>query len=325
MHVIPSTWVFRIKRFTDGTVRKLKARFCVCGDCQVEGLDFFETFAPVVNWITIRFLLILTVVLYLKTAQADYTAAFVHAPIDRPPNWDDMSLDKQKHHYVYVKMPPGFGQPGKVLRLKKSLYGLKEAPCNWFLHLKENLEKLEFVAQINVDICLFISPKVIVLIYVDDTMLFALDNLDIRDVVHQLRDAGFVLEIETNDVAGFLGVQITHDPANGCICMTQTALIKCIIETLGVRHTRQTPALTTPLTADKNGDPPQGDYNYASVVGMLGYLRSHTCPEITYAVSQVARYTHSPRHSHELALKQIGMYLKGTMEEGLILKPSDTF
>jgi hypothetical protein len=50
MHVFPSTWAFKCKRFPDGIIRKLKARFCARGDRQIEGLDFFETFAPLVAW-----------------------------------------------------------------------------------------------------------------------------------------------------------------------------------------------------------------------------------------------------------------------------------
>ena len=93
------------------------------------------------------------------------------------------------------------------------------------------------------------------------------------------------------------------------------------IESLPVKHT---PAQVTPLTADLDGDPPDGRYNYASVVGMLQYLHSHSRPDITYAVSQVAHFTHSPKRLHKIALEHIGQYLKGTLEEGLILTPDRT-
>ena len=58
MNVIKSTWAFKIKRYPNGLLRKLKARFCVRGDMQIEGVDYFDTFAPVVQWTTIRTLLI---------------------------------------------------------------------------------------------------------------------------------------------------------------------------------------------------------------------------------------------------------------------------
>ena len=54
MHVLPSTWAFRCKRFPDGTIKKLKARFCARGDRQLEGVDFFDTYAPVASWSTVR-------------------------------------------------------------------------------------------------------------------------------------------------------------------------------------------------------------------------------------------------------------------------------
>jgi hypothetical protein len=71
MNVLPSTWAFKCKRFPDGLVQKLKARFCVRGDMQVEGVDYFNTFAPVVNWTTIRSMLIVSVILGLATKQVD--------------------------------------------------------------------------------------------------------------------------------------------------------------------------------------------------------------------------------------------------------------
>jgi hypothetical protein len=82
------------------------------GNRQIDGVDVvFDTYAPVVSWTSmVRLLLILTCVLGLKTAQVDYTAPFVQAKIDED---------------VYVAMPQGKLKPGKVLKLQRSLYGLK--------------------------------------------------------------------------------------------------------------------------------------------------------------------------------------------------------
>jgi Reverse transcriptase (RNA-dependent DNA polymerase) len=95
MNVLPGMWAFRCKRFSDGSVRKLKARFCVRGDKQVEGINFFDTYAPVVNWQMVRLKLVLSIILGLYTKQVDYTAAFVHAPIDRDPNWDSLTEEEK--------------------------------------------------------------------------------------------------------------------------------------------------------------------------------------------------------------------------------------
>ena len=118
MNILPSTWAFRCKRYPDGSVRKLKARFCARGDKQVEGIDYFDTFAPVINWTTVRLMLILTLILNLSTCQVDYTAAFVHSPIDRDPNWENMSQQEQDRSGIYLEMPQGFAEQRKVLKLQ---------------------------------------------------------------------------------------------------------------------------------------------------------------------------------------------------------------
>ena len=109
--------------------------------------------------------------------------------------------------------------------------------------------------------------------------------------------------------------------------MTQKGLIKRIVEALDIsdKPPKLTPAAYEPLTIDKDGDPPDGKYNYASVVGMLLYLSGHSRPDIAFAVSQVARFIHNTRRSHEIALERIGQYLKSTMEDGLILCPTGDF
>jgi hypothetical protein len=157
-----------MQTFPDGMIRKLKARFCARGDRQIEGLDFFETFAPVVAWETIRIMLIMSIIFDLATLHVDYTAAFVHADIDKPPNWETMTEFEKERSGVYIEIPHGFGEDGKFLKLKKSLYGLKQSPRNFFLHLKGKIEKVGFARSEN-DPCLFMNDKVICIVYVDDT------------------------------------------------------------------------------------------------------------------------------------------------------------
>jgi hypothetical protein len=116
-HVLPSTWAFKIKRYPDGRVKKFKARFCARGDRQQEGIDYFETWAPVVQWSTVRIVMTLAVKLNLISVQCDITAAFIHGCV--PPT-----------ETIYVHQPRGFhrGNGDEVLRLKRTLYGLKQSP-----------------------------------------------------------------------------------------------------------------------------------------------------------------------------------------------------
>ncbi len=110
--------------------------------------------------------------------------------------------------------------------------------------------------------------------------------------------------------------------------MLQEGLTKRIITALGLdsKYTTpvNTPADAAALGHDVDGKEASGSIDYASVVGMLLYL-GHSQPDISFATHQCAQYTHSPKQTHEDALKQIGQYLKGTIKNSLILNPSDTF
>ena len=77
MNVLPSTWAFKVKRYPDGLVKKIKSRFCSGGHRQIKDVDYFATYAPVVNWTTVRIILLLTAQLGLASKQVDYNAAFV--------------------------------------------------------------------------------------------------------------------------------------------------------------------------------------------------------------------------------------------------------
>jgi len=236
-----------------------------------------------------------------------------------------MTLEEKYRSSQFAEMPRGFAEPGKVLRLKKNLYGKKAAPRLWFQHLRERLIATGFKQMIDVDPCLFISDKVICLVYVDDTLLYARNMKDIDDVIKALtEDHKMTLEIE-DDVAGFLGVHIERNKETGEVTLTQKGLIDRIIEALQIEDL---PPVDTPavecLGKDPLGDPASASFNYSSVIGMLWYLYGHSRPDLGFAVSQAARFTFQPKRSHELALIRIGQYLKGTRTKGLILKPMST-
>ena len=315
MHVVPSTWAFKIKRYPTGLVRKLKARFCVRGDLQKDGVDVFETYAPVVSWMTIRLLLILSVVLELETVQVDYTAAFCQAHmthdvfINLPLGWQRLNK---------MGLPTAFAE-GKVLKLKRSLYGQRDSPRNWFLHLKGKLEEVG-MKQSTHDPCLFIGRKTLCLVYVDDCLFFSPDKENIHQLIKDLKEKGLDLNIE-DDVAGFLGLQIKK-LESGFVSVTQVGLIDRIIAALNLEdaNPKFAPAPKEPLGKDPNGTPFSQEFNYASVIGMLLYLL-HSRPEIAFAVSQCARYTHNPTEKHANYLKHIGKYLKHTRDKGLLLNP----
>ena len=81
LKVLPRTWVFCCKQYLDGSVQKLKARFCARGDKQIQSVDFLDTFTPVVNWTTVHLMIILMIIMNLATCQVNYTAALVQTPM----------------------------------------------------------------------------------------------------------------------------------------------------------------------------------------------------------------------------------------------------
>jgi hypothetical protein len=159
--VLPSTWVFKIKRYPDGRKRKYKARFCVRGDRQVEGVDYNEKYSPVVSWSTICMMLCLVANSGLATKQVDFSNAFVHAELAKDEN-------------IYVALPRGFetkNETEKVLKLRRSLYGLVQAPLYWGNHLKAALEA-EGLKQSVSDPCMYLGDNMVALTYVDDVLFF---------------------------------------------------------------------------------------------------------------------------------------------------------
>jgi hypothetical protein len=310
MNVIDSIWAFRLKRYLDGIAKKFKARFCARGDQQLEGIDFFETYAPVVQWTTVHLLLILEVLLQLKSKQGDVMAAFLHSKLG-------------ENEKVYVEMQMGFRQKGKVLSLKHTLYGLHQSPRAFWKYLTKAMEAAGMRVS-KCDPCLFVSDKVIAVVFVDDILFWSSDVAYIDELGSKLREQGLLLEQE-DDAAGLLGVTMTRTE-EGLLEMKQTGLIDRILDALGLDSklstNKWTPAETKLLTCDTDGEPIQGSYSYASVVGMMLYLAGHTRPDIAYAVNCCARYMFAPRLVHEVALKRIGRYLKATRDKGLILNTS---
>jgi hypothetical protein len=143
-HVLKSTWVFKLKRLPDRTHSKFKERLCVRGDLQKEVVDFFETYAPVCQWSTVRMILTMVLQNGWATKRVDYTNAFAQAEMKET---------------VYIDPPKPFGpKSGKdlVLLLLKSLYGLKKAPQTCYEKLRDELLERGFT-QSEIDPCLFLK------------------------------------------------------------------------------------------------------------------------------------------------------------------------
>jgi hypothetical protein len=183
-NVIRLTWAFKCKRFLDGLIKKFKACFCACGDMQLEGVGFFETYAPMVQWTTIWLMFILKVLLGLKSKQGDVTCAFLHA-------------DLEPGETVYVDMPLGFNSKSKngkrqVLKLNKTLYGLRQSPRAFWKYITKKLKKCG-LKQSKFDPCLFVGPDVMGIVYVDNLIFWSHNVANIDKVAIKLCKLGVAL------------------------------------------------------------------------------------------------------------------------------------
>ena len=272
-----------------------------------------EVFAPVVAWPTVRLFLVLSLNLKWTTVSVDWNNAFCQTPLERP---------------MYMATPQGylnkFGANG-CLRLNKSLYGSLFAPREWYQHLRKALLSLG-MQESDYDPCFLYKKDMIMVLYVDDAGLAAPRREIITNFVGELRELGFDLDIE-NDFSSYLGIKITPMP-DGRLNMTQKGLINKVLKAsnmLDCKPTR-TPTTQVALGSDPDGESyDQSKWAYPSIVGMLLYLANNTRPDITFAVSQVARFTHSPKKSHMVAVEMILRYLKGTSDKGLIVRPDGSY
>jgi hypothetical protein len=209
-----------------------------------------------------------------------------------------------------------------VLKLKKNLYGQKQAGRVWNQHLVKGLKKVGF-KQSKADECVFYRGKVIFAVYVDDGYFCGPNEKDIDKAIKDLRKAGYDIE-DKGDLKDYLGVNVDY-LANGRIKLSQPHLIDQIVHDIGL--TTRSPTKSTPakssviLQRDELGQPFDQSFHYRSVIGKLNYLEKTTRPEISYAVHQCARFSEDPKQSHAKAVIHLAQYLKGTRDQGIILDP----
>jgi len=311
--ILPAVWSMKRKRdIKTRKVYKWKARLNVHGGRQEYAVNYFETYAPVVTWYTVRLLLILSILLKWHTRQIDFILAYPQADIE---------------YDMYMELPKGIETKhgnGKthVLKLLKNLYGQKQAGRVWNQHLHTRLIELGF-KQSTIDECLYFRGTLLFVVYVDDGILASKSQEEIEKAIKDIRNAGCDVDDQGN-IKDYLGVNVEKLP-DGRIKLSQPHLIDQIIEmvNLPVKATGKTvPAPSSKILHRYANEPPfENHFHYRGVVGKLNFLEKSTRPDISYATHQIARFSQDPKRSHGEAVIWLCKYLRETRKDGLILDP----
>ena len=310
--VLPSVWSMRRKRdLTTGAISKHKARLNLHGGKQEFGVNYYDTYAPVVTWFAIRLLIVFGLLFGWALRQVDFVMAYPQAPIEL-----DMYMDLP--HGITVKSG---NHKDHVLKLLKNIYGQKQAGRVWNAFLVEKMRELNFQQSL-IDDCVFYRDDVIFIVYVDDGIFLGPSDAKISTAITELRN----LELDIEDQghpADYVGVAIKRRD-DGSIELTQRALIDSIIDDAGLEDNR---VKTVPANVKENlhAHKDKPEYNlglsYRSAIGKLNYVAQTSRPDIVFAVHQLAKYSSDPREPHGDALLHLIRYLKKTREIGIRFSP----
>ncbi|KAM6588273.1 hypothetical protein CsatA_010878 [Cannabis sativa] len=310
MQVVQNKWLFRPKMNKDGTIERLKARLVAKGFQQTEGVDYFDTFSPVVKPSTIRIMFTLAVTNNWDIQQVDINNAFLNGDLKET---------------VYMQQPKGFEDsehPTHVCKLQKALYGLKQAPRAWYEKLKAALLSWGFINSVS-DNSLFISNTngnlLLLLVYVDDILITGHNPHAIQQVITNL-DNKFALKT-LGSVSYFLGFQAYR--TNNKLYLNQSKYAQDILHKANMEDSKP---CTTPMCPGNKLYTTQDDLFhdpklYRSIIGSLQYL-TLTRPDLSFAINRLSQYMQNPTNMHWNACKRVLRYIKGTTNLGLVFQPA---
>lgn len=217
---VGSKWVFDIKKDRQGKIERYKARLVAKGYSQVPGMDYFDTYSPVVRLESLRALLAIAATEDLEIRQLDVKGAYLHGELKEE---------------VYMVQPPGFeDETDRVCHLNKTLYGLKQSGREWNRKLHEILTHLEF-KRVEMDHGVYIrrvkDQFIIITIWVDDLLFFSNSTL-LMDATQLALQKEVELKI-TGELEKIIGIEIYRDRKAKTIQISQEKYIDGILKRFG--------------------------------------------------------------------------------------------
>ena len=237
-------------------------------------------------------------------------------------------LNGELEETIYMQQPQGYEQGGSemVCLLKRSLYGLRQAPRAWYLRLKEELGLLEFGASV-ADAALFVGEvdgeEVFLLVWVDDILIATRGKDRVAKVKAHLARTFDVRDL--GEATYFLGMELARDREARTLKLTQKRQTGELLGRHGLAGARpRSVPLGTGEKLTREGTPlDTAKFPYSELIGSLLYLSVCTRPDIAQAVGALARYTSAPTEAHWAAALGVVRYLAGTAEAGVTFGGSD--
>lgn len=306
--VITGRWVFNVKKEPGG--ERFKARVVAKGFRQEHGLNYAETYAPVMKLDSFRFVLAYAAIRGWSLRQLDAKNAFLNGKIDYP---------------VYFKPPEGVPlKKGHVWKLERGVYGLKQAPRLWYNTIRKVLNSGGFQNS-EKDNCIFYKDNCILVVYVDDILIAGKGKKDLDFPLHCLSKRFTMTDL--GDPQIFLGM--TLNCQRDFIKLSAKDTIERIIKNLQIELPEKKSATPVPLAYklfDENSKllDPEKQTEYRSMIGMLLYISNTVRFDIAYHVSILAGFVNTPREIHYRSAIKVVQYLGQTKDKGIILKKNGT-
>lgn len=304
--VVKCKWVLKKKFDSDNNIC-YRARLVAKGYNQKCGIDYSETFSPVVRHTTLRLLFALAVQLDLDTVHLDVKTAFLNGELDET---------------IYMQKPDGFecsnDDKSKVLKLKKAIYGLKQSSRAWHKKVDSTMVANGY-KKCKLEPCLYTKIvnglRTIVTLYVDDFFIFSNDKKEIR-LLKDVLSSQFTIK-DLGEIKQCLGMTVNTDKENNAITLCQEKYIDQLLCKFNMSECK---TVDTPMETKLSSVKSQGvksDNPYQQLIGSLMYLAVLTRPDIAYAVGFLSQFNNCHSNEHWLYAKRILKYLKRTKNLGL--------